>query len=93
MSATSITFPGLSYSPACLVVSPGTAVTWSGNFVAHPLRAGFIVGSTPIAQPGSPIAATSSGTSATFTFAAPGAWGYYCNLHYAFGMYGVVYVE
>jgi plastocyanin len=73
----------------CITVDVGTAVTWNGNFVSHPLSGG---------SPGSPDAASpittsdQSGMAATVTFSAAGEFPYYCTVH-NMGMQGVVYVE
>jgi plastocyanin len=75
---------------ACIVVSPGTEVTWKGNFDDHPL----VGGESPATDPGSPItqAGSTSGTAdATITFSATGLFPYFCDLH-RMTMLGVVAV-
>ena len=47
---------------------------------------------TAYPEMGGPITHTTSGTTATFTFPTTGAFGYYCDFHYGFGMYGAVFV-
>jgi plastocyanin len=76
---------GLAYSPKCILVAAGTGVTFEGAFSTHPMSA--TVGT------GNPIAHTASGTTATFTFSQPGAFGYQCDVHVASGMCGAVYVQ
>lgn len=80
---------GFTYSPKCIIVSPGTDVTFSGSFGTHPLRAYTDAANT---DPGNPIQATSSGSTATFTFSTAGSFGYYCSQHVGLGMCGAVYV-
>ena len=84
---------GFVYAPKCARISVGQAVTFSGTFASHPLRAGVVVGGVPQPQPGGPIASTDTGTTATFTFPAAGVFPYYCSLHGGGGMNGVVYVQ
>jgi plastocyanin len=65
-----VTFPGEgppAYEPKCLVIRVGQSVTWQGDFALYPLE--------PSSQP-SPIAPTSVGVSATFTFGEPGRYRY-----------------
>jgi plastocyanin len=76
---------GLAYSPKCILVAPGTSVSFEGEFSTHPLSA--TVGS------GNPITHTTSGTTASFTFNDPGSFGYQCDVHFASGMCGAVYVQ
>lgn len=84
---------GFSYAPACLAVRSGQSVQWSMSFTSHPLRAGEVIGGVPQApDPGNPIQSTSSGTSVTFAFPEAGDYPYYCDNHFSFDMYGVVYV-
>ncbi len=87
------------YMPKCLKVSAGALVTFMGgtgandNFTMHPLEASSARGTTA----GNPIATTSSGTSKSFTFAAPGYYAYYCTIHgndtSGGGWSGVVWVQ
>jgi plastocyanin len=76
---------GSSYAPKCILVAPGTSVSFEGEFSTHPLSA--TVGS------GNPITHTTSGTTAAFTFTQAGAYGYECDVHAASGMCGAVYVQ
>jgi plastocyanin len=91
-----ITFGGLvgfAYSPACIRIVEGTAVTFSGGFVPHPLVGGTVGMSGPMPDPASPILPTNTGTSATFVLASVGEFGYYCNAHWSDGMFGGIIVE
>jgi plastocyanin len=76
---------GSAYAPRCVLVAPGTTVSFEGAFATHPLSA--TVGA------GNPITPTASGTTAAFTFPQAGAYGYQCDLHVASGMCGAVYVQ
>jgi plastocyanin len=76
---------GLHYSPKCILVAPGTSVSFEGEFSTHPLSA--------TAGTGNPITHTASGTTAAFTFTQAGAFGYQCDVHFGSGMCGAVYVQ
>jgi plastocyanin len=70
----------LTYTPKCLKVAAGSQVTFapassSDTFAGHPL-----MHSTRGTLP-SPITETKTGTMATFTFATPGFYPYYCEFH------------
>lgn len=88
-----VTFAGLTYTPACMRIAVGQSVTFSGSFAAHPLVGGSIVGGVRAPDATSPITSTSSGSSAAFTFATAGAYPYYCDVHGPGGMTGVVFVQ
>jgi len=94
-STTTIAFGGavgFNYDPHCLTVPAGTTVTFSGDFATHPLIPSAMRGMTA----GNPIAATSAGTSATFTFANPGFYAYLCVFHGSddgTSMSGVIWVR
>jgi plastocyanin len=83
--------PMAAYDPKCLKVSVGTAVTFMGDFGAHPMSP-----STRGTQ-NSPITRTAAGTSATFTFSTPGQYAYFCEFHgpsdNGMFMAGVVWVD
>ena len=84
---TAISFASFSYTPKCLRVKVGQAVSFSGSFSAHPLEQAC--GPAPV------ITATASGSSASFSFSKPGLYGYYCTLHGAAsgtGMAGAIEV-
>lgn len=89
---------GLAYSPKCLSVAAGQAVTFVGditrgsNFNVHPLRPGGASGSDP-GSSGNPIAAQNGGSTYTVVFATPGTYGYFCQAHEGMGMYGAVQVK
>jgi plastocyanin len=90
-----VAFPvdGLAYSPSCFRVSAGTEVTFTGFFAGHPLVGGTTSGGVDTPDPSSPFApTTSSGTSRAFLLDTPGAYGFYCDFHFAAGMQGAVVV-
>jgi plastocyanin len=66
---------------ACIGVSPGTAVTWQGNFDTHPLVGGV----SPQTDSASPITqANASGTddvTITFNATAITVYPYFCDVH------------
>ncbi|APR81568.1 Halocyanin [Minicystis rosea] len=80
---------GNTYAPACIKIAQGTSVTFSGAFTTHPLQGGNA--GTPDAT--SPITSTTTGTTASFTFADAGSFPYYCTAHFGSGMQGAVFVE
>lgn len=81
-----------SYTPPCLRVAAGQTVAFTGAFSVHPLAPG--VYGNPAASPAdNPIRATTSGDRAEFTFPAAGTFPFFCTVHGAGGMAGVVRVE
>lgn len=81
------------YAPECIVVTPGTRVTFSGSFATHPLVGGEIVGDAKEPDPASPFGRTDSGSMRTFELDTPGTHGYYCDAHgVALHMWGAVIV-
>lgn len=92
-AAVTVNFGGITlgntYSPKCIIVDPGTDVTFAGSFATHPLRAYTDAAHT---DPNNPIQSTSAGTTATFSFTTAGSYGYYCSAHVGLGMCGAVYV-
>jgi plastocyanin len=91
-TATAVSFGGAfgnTYSPRCITVRVGMAVTWNGSFIAHPMAAG--TGGSP----SSPIPSTTTGTTATAMFGTAGYYPFYCTAHgtaAGTGMAGVVRV-
>jgi plastocyanin len=81
---------GFVYTPACIKVTAGTMVTFMGSFSGHPLAGG---NNPPTVDPSSPIVETTSGTQATFILSTAGAYGYFCEFHYPFGMEGAIFVQ
>ena len=85
------------YTPACLKVSAGSTVTFTGDFLTHPLLPSSKRGTLT----GNPITATAvvpdGGTSVQFTFPTPGFYAYQCDVHGSAddgtGMEGVVWVQ
>jgi plastocyanin len=94
-SATTVMFGGgvgFAYAPQCLKVPAGTTVTFSGDFATHPLIPSAMRGNTT----SNPIMATSSGTSAPFTFPNAGFYAYLCMFHGSDDgsfMSGVIWVQ
>ncbi|MDO9017345.1 MAG: plastocyanin/azurin family copper-binding protein [Deltaproteobacteria bacterium] len=87
-----ITFgSSFTYDPRCMTITAGQTVTFSGTFSSHPLVAGSVSGD-PAGTTPNPITNTNTGASATFTFAAPGLYPYFCNFHQP-GMAGVIQVR
>ncbi len=71
----------------CILISPGTTVTWNGNFNSHPLAGGISDNkdeSSPISSPGDNIGSV--------TFNDIGDFPYFCRIHIG-NMTGVIYVR
>ncbi len=84
---------GLTYSPACVQIDPGTQITFSGLFASHSLRGGSVVGGVEIEDFTSPIPSQDTGMTRTFPITRQGMFGYYCLAHGASdNMYGAVIV-
>lgn len=84
---------GFTFSPACIRVKKGTAVTFEGDFAAHPIVGGTTTaGAPPEPDPTSPIKQTMAGSSVTFTMDSAGTYPYYCEYHLP-TMAGAVFVE
>lgn len=62
------------YSPPCMRIKVGQTVTWTGDFASHPLEKFG-------GDADNPIAATSSGATASATFATAGVFGFHCANH------------
>ena len=91
-NVTTVTQSGFSYAPQCIKIKAGKQVKIDANYAGHPLSQGTVVNNVAYPEMGGPIAHTTSGTTATFTFPSTGTYGYYCDFHYAFGMYGAIFV-
>lgn len=86
---------GLSFTPKCLRIAAGQSVAFDGSFTAHPIAPGNPE-DHQAGSPDSPITATTSGSSVTFTFPSAGTFPYYCMLHGfgdGMGMAGVIHVD
>ncbi len=91
--------PPLGYGPPCLIVKAGfTTVVFNGDFSTYPLQGGVVQGAvgTPATAGTTPLPTTpplTTGTTASFTFMAPGAYGFYCPPQLAAGMMGAVFAQ
>jgi len=72
---------------SCIIVSPGTKVTWVGNFTMHPLAGGV----SPTTDAGNPISSAAA-NQGSVTLNALGDYPYFCEIHVNL-MRGVVYVR
>lgn len=96
-----ISFSGLSYTPQCLLIAPGTDVTFSGatgtdTFTLHPLVPGIVVNGVATPDASGPIQPTgpmNPPPSVTFNFPNAGDYPYYCDNHYIMGMFGAIRVQ
>jgi plastocyanin len=79
-----------SYTPRCMTISAGQAVTFMSSFGAHPLRPG-LRGMPAAGSPMNPITPQDSGSMAMITFPRAGFYPFYCDFH--FGMVGVIRVR
>lgn len=66
-------FQDFSYNPQCLMIRSGQTVTFSGDFIRHPL--------TPSCGPELLLEYRDTGATASFTLVAVGIYGYYCLDH------------
>jgi plastocyanin len=86
----------ISYNPACIKIKKGQPVLFVGggaDFATHPMYGGLIdANNVKTVDSIGPIKPTTSGTEVQFTFPTTGAFGFFCDLHYAAGMKGAVYV-
>jgi plastocyanin len=83
---------GFAYAPQCLKVAAGATVTFSGDFVTHPL----VPSATRGDPANNPIVNMSDGTTASFVFPMPGFYAYLCNFHGSddgTSMAGVIWVQ
>jgi plastocyanin len=90
-----VAFPNgnLTYSPKCILINAGQAVTFNGAFSGHPLKPGA-AGVATAGSPNNPIPAnTNTGTTLAVTFPTAGDYPYFCSLHDGSGMNGVVRVK
>jgi plastocyanin len=71
----------------CVIVSPGTTVTWNGNFGTHPLAGGV----SPTKDTASPIS-SSNDNIGSVKFNLEGTYPYFCRVHRT-SMRGVIYVR
>lgn len=93
MSAVTIQFAGVEYTPACIRVKIGTSVTFQGSFSFHPLQGGTVTNGVGVPDPMSPITLTATGMMASFTLSDAGDVPYYCTAHANSGMKGAIFVE
>ncbi|MBX7191951.1 MAG: hypothetical protein K1X94_07835 [Sandaracinaceae bacterium] len=83
----------LTFDNPCITISVGQSVMFMWDFAAHPLAPGVAPGMSGTGTEPSPIEPQSSGALYEPAFPAPGVYPYYCTLHHASGMVGVVRVE
>jgi plastocyanin len=74
----------MQFSPSCMSIQVGQTVTWNGDFSDHPLEPMPSVADDPIMD-------VTSGTTASYTFTAPGTYGYDCAMHPSV-MFGAIQV-
>ncbi len=79
------------YTPACVTVNVGQSLRFVGGFNTHPLSPGTSP-TDDTGAAGSPILRTTSGNELRFTADAAGEFPYYCELHFAGNMRGIVRV-
>ncbi len=85
--------PPFNYAPRCITIAAGQSVTFNGTFAAHPLSPGSNPTALTAGSANNPIQRTGSGSPAMFTFPTAGLYPYFCEMHYAAGMMGVVQVH
>jgi len=83
--------PPLGYSPSCILISAGQAVTFQGNFNTHPMSPGTVEGSGESLN--TPVQKRGTGSDPyQVTFPTAGLYPYYCDYHRP-TMIGVVRVK
>lgn len=81
------------YAPRCLTVAAGQTVVFEGSFNAHPLSPGTAPGALTAGSPNNPIPRMATTSALMVMFPAAGNYPYFCEVHYAAGMNGVVRVR
>jgi len=81
------------YAPACITIAAGETVRFSGDFSTHPLSPGTGPHGLNDGTPGNPIPRTPSGSMLDVPFPTAGTYPYFCEMHVASGMAGVVHVR
>jgi plastocyanin len=82
------------YAPACMEISAGQSVVFSGDFSVHPLTPGSAPGDPKFGSSDNPIPTVGSGNKdTTVKFPNSGIYPFYCAQHFAAGMVGVVQVD
>jgi plastocyanin len=82
------------YQPRCLRIPRGQTVTFAGDFSVHPLSPGTSPEQLDAGTAGNPIPRFSTGTAPlAVKFPAAGEFPYFCEMHYAAGMAGVIRVK
>jgi plastocyanin len=76
-----IAFGGTAYNPSSVTAAVGDTATFSGTFTNHPLI-----------WDGGQFTDTTTGSSRTFTFSAPGTYAFHCMIHEPLGMKGTITV-
>jgi plastocyanin len=84
---------GITWDPSCIMIKTGTKVTWTANFVVHPLVGGTVENGMKKPDPSSPIPTTNMGSAVSVTFDKAGTYPYYCDMHGLAGMTGKVIVQ
>jgi plastocyanin len=81
------------FAPACVTIAAGHTVSFQGPFYLHPLSPGTGPSTTGNGSPNNPIPRTAAGEALEVRFPAPGLYPFYCEMHRASGMAGVVWVR
>ncbi len=83
---------GNKYQPACVIVAPGTQLSFAGDFSMHPLQGGTVTNGVGKPEAQSIFQLTQFGFVQTYTPSLPTNYGYYCTTHVAAGMMGAIFV-
>ena len=85
MAVTVLMRDGIRFDPQQIIISPGTTVTWVNEDAAvHFVNTDPHPSHNLVAELNS--TSIGPGESYSFTFDAPGAWGYHCSAHHNLGM-------
>ena len=91
-----VLFSGIAYDPPCMKIKQGQSVIFVGagaDFTTHPLYGGLIdAQNQKFVDMIGPITPTTMGSQLSVSFNETGAYGFFCDFHYAIGMKGAIYV-
>ena len=88
-----IEFVSFYYDPPCVRAKLGDKIRLLGDFTAHPIQGGTVVGGVATPDANSPIYAQASDPFIVPFFQSPGTYPYYCTAHYGSGMMGVIFLD
>ena len=73
-------------------MTPGTQVSFNGDFSMHPLQGGTVTNGVGTPDPKSIIQLTNAGFTKMYVASLATNYGFYCTAHVASGMMGTMFV-